>query len=297
MWPPYAFTQVMLNRTLPLRSKWGTQLRCFSFQIFEIACTELLNCDCLGVWGFLHMLVFIGTYQFGIWHQLHSDCGMPEFRMRWHTPYILSMELIVAQSCSMLGRPWNRNKAVAMDIPKSVNELVVVGFLSCNRHLWPGSANIQQNARNVNWNCKLNRQNYRAGFSAGHPGVTHVLLDQPSATYYGKYRSPEPGSVTRFAILDELVADGAAADVGWKLHHVRPWRAWENWPLPSTLSHSAGDHQPYDLLVQISVGLAVIHPSEAGAAEKAAPQVEMEGLVLPHFSLDPPELCPFLVGS
>ena len=64
----------------------------------------------------------------GIWLQLHSDCGMPEFRMRWHTPYILSMELIVAQSCPNVGKtPETENRAVAMDIPKSFNEWWLLG--------------------------------------------------------------------------------------------------------------------------------------------------------------------------
>ena len=41
--------------------------------------------------------------------------------------------------------------------------MVVVGFLSCNGHLWPGPVNSKTH-ETVNWNCKLNGQNYRAGF-------------------------------------------------------------------------------------------------------------------------------------
>ena len=50
-------------------------------------------------------------------------------------------------------------------------------------------------------------------------------------------------------------------------------------------------------LAQITTGQTVIHPSKAGAADEAAPQVWMADLDLPHFSLDPLEQCPFLVGS
>ena len=54
------------------------------------------------------------------------------------------------------------------------------------------------------------------------------------------------------------------------------------------------------LLAQITTAQAAIHPSKAGTAEKAAPQVWMADLDLPHFLLDPPEQiesCPFLADS
>ena len=47
-------------------------------------------------------------------------------------------------------------------------------------------------------------------------------------------------------------------------------------------------------LREITTGQAVIHPSEAGAVEEAAPQVWMGDVGLPHFSLDPPEQRPLL---
>ena len=45
-------------------------------KIFEIVCTELLNCDCLGVWGFCTCCASLEEYQFGnvtsatfrLWH-------------------------------------------------------------------------------------------------------------------------------------------------------------------------------------------------------------------------------------
>ena len=52
--------------------------------------------------------------------------------------------------------------------------------------------------------------------------------DLPSAIYSGKSQLPEPGSVAKSVILDELIADDAAVFVGWILHHVHPRQAWEN---------------------------------------------------------------------
>ena len=48
----------------------------FSLKIFEIVCTELLNCDCFGVWGFCTCCASLEEYQFGnltsatfrLWH-------------------------------------------------------------------------------------------------------------------------------------------------------------------------------------------------------------------------------------
>ena len=48
----------------------------FSLKIFEIVCTELLNCDCFGVWDFRTCWASLEEYQFG-------DLTSATFRM-WH---------------------------------------------------------------------------------------------------------------------------------------------------------------------------------------------------------------------
>ena len=105
--------------------------------------------------------------------------------------------------------------------------MVVVGFLSCNRHLWPGSANIQQNAQNVNWNCKLNGQNYRAGFSADCPGVTTGEKSQQGIVVYRgitsnqwqggnlvQWRSSRQDLIAKSTCEAELIASGEALQQG-----------------------------------------------------------------------------------
>ena len=89
----------------------------------------------------------------------------------------------------------------------------------------------------------------------------HVLLDQPFAICFGKFRSPKFGSYAWSAFHDELTADVAAAFGGL-----------ECLPSTSAPSHYAEDLQPCFLFALKATVQAGCHPCEAGVADVVAPR-------------------------